>query len=1028
MKVIYLFIVFLYSSYSFADLKVELEASRTKAGINVPIHFQVGISSDLDLKTEVDWKFGDGFSVVNGGKNISHKFNKEGSFSIEVTVREIGGDKVLESMNIEIVENTFPKFSIKPKGNEIIVNEPALLLVTVDDNDENLEYFEWEIVGESSVFRDRYRIYHTFSKPGPVIIKYNAIDSLGGFDTGTLKLEVFEPNIPPKVKLGYGSALDDFYTNEPIEFEAISSDEDGKVEKIEWKFDRQAKYIEGKKKIEKKFHYEGQKSIFLRVTDDRGAQSEIIQEIYVTNRASFPELKIITSNDDRLVENKLVKFGIFFQSGRRKIKEIEWNLRDGSSPIKTKKNFNHRFTVAGIYAVKAKVFFKGGNSIELVKEIEIKPESISSKSSTVGQVLINDYEYYELNPGEERDIGVTVYGLDGLVQLSSYPTPTYQLSNSNATIGTNFWGGKYIKAVSAGSVKLKVIVDGIESQEIDIQINNFSNNIAVSRFGKFNGWMSLNLGIHLNRTTNPENYFVQSNRSTGIDNFDIDTGNGYAYLSTFHTLTDSQNSVDIEISSPDINETVTVSNIKKFHGRKGYAFFQDGFNTKMTNSLGLDERIHQFNNDFTISFWMFGDFISWSSTGAYDINVTRRSITVLGNSFAKRINLPFDNHGWAFYSLTYENSSRTFTVFRNGLYYSDIIIPSSPKTNANSIVIENSSAGIGRFDELRVWNKILNSTEINDELFNPVSENNSSIITAFNFDSTLNQVITSASGAEEFLLGVDERQSTDDPKILLAPNSVFNGTIDNSIDLDTSFSIPQTKVGRTTGRIYLQKDSFSAPNQSLYLTHFTFPPRSWLTRLTEENRISDFFHYSTSQTDQLLPSPIIEIPFDSQSSLSINPEKIKVGGLIQSITGTQNHILEPLEINVEEGVVRFRPIWQGVYWITVPSNFDDIYDNYDDPIGNPTLFSYYPFRAFGHDLNGSQSFQLSSSSYDGSPEIEYISCNGTEIPLPTNYPQSPIDMQNLTQDYNWCVVNYLFTGPYIPYYKYRYRDIFLFVK
>lgn len=208
-------------------------------------------SSDQDGDTlTYSWDFKD--SSTSTSANPTHKFAKEGSYAVSLTVTDEQGltDTVTHTVNVEKVNvvnhNPVAEFTFTPSNPE--VNEEVTFTSTSSDQDGDALTYSWDFKDSSKSTSPNPK--HTFTKEGSYEVSLTVTDEYGLSDSVTHTVSV------EKVKNHCPENVDFTYTPEtPVEadvvtFTATATDADNDKLTYSWVFGNE-KTIEAKGKTVK---------------------------------------------------------------------------------------------------------------------------------------------------------------------------------------------------------------------------------------------------------------------------------------------------------------------------------------------------------------------------------------------------------------------------------------------------------------------------------------------------------------------------------------------------------------------------------------------------------------------------------------------------------------------------------------------------------------------------------------------------------------------------------------------------------
>ena len=222
--------------------------SPNPASIGESVSFHGSAKDPENGTIYVDWSFGDGDTATSQGTGWPYSFSKShtyastGTFSVALTVTDMGGKTDTESGSITIT-NDAPNTPSTPSGpTSLNVGESGSFSTSTTDSDgHQVQYrFDWDdgVSGWTSLGSSGHSdsMSHSWSSAGTYSVKAQAKDEYGlesGWSSG-LSVTVIEPNDPPVANAGgpYSG-----YVGDSISMSASgSTDSDGSVVGYRWDY------------------------------------------------------------------------------------------------------------------------------------------------------------------------------------------------------------------------------------------------------------------------------------------------------------------------------------------------------------------------------------------------------------------------------------------------------------------------------------------------------------------------------------------------------------------------------------------------------------------------------------------------------------------------------------------------------------------------------------------------------------------------------------------------------------------------
>ena len=349
----------------------------TKGLVGEVLTFNGGSSSDADGSiVRYAWDFGDG--VTASGVNVSHDYNKVGSYNIVLTVTDDGGlsDTSTYTLLIEEAGANQPPVAMVSGPTSAVVGETVIFdSGSSHDPDGMLVSYVWDFGDSRELARPaktgESTMAHVYSTAGTYQVSLTVTDDGGLSDTATHTIVVQEPasNQSPVAMInGPSSAM----VGETVVFDSGSShDPDGTLVSYVWDFGdsrelaRPAKT--GESTMAHVYSTAGTYQVSLTVTDDGGLSDTATHTIVVQEPASNqPPVAMINGPSSAMVGETVV-----FDSGSSHdpdgtLVSYVWDFGDSrelARPAGTgESTMAHVYSTAGTYQVSLIVTDDGGSS------------------------------------------------------------------------------------------------------------------------------------------------------------------------------------------------------------------------------------------------------------------------------------------------------------------------------------------------------------------------------------------------------------------------------------------------------------------------------------------------------------------------------------------------------------------------------------------------------------------------------------------------------------------------------------------
>lgn len=251
------------------------------------VTFDGSASKDPDGKIiSYLWDFGDGATAQNA--TATHAFQKEGEYDVILQVMDDRGTSSNVTKTVRVLPPNQPPVAIfaveplEPKTNQEVTFDASEAV----DPDGTITAYDWDF-GDQTTAKGKI-VKHIYKKADTYTVKLTVTDNKGAKSSVTQELVVGEgpPNQPPFAKFDFTPAT--AKVNEPVNFDASESRDDGQIIKYEWDFG-DGTTGEGQK-VTHTYKTAGLFTVKLTVTDNFGATGWItrgVQVKEVTVPASF---------------------------------------------------------------------------------------------------------------------------------------------------------------------------------------------------------------------------------------------------------------------------------------------------------------------------------------------------------------------------------------------------------------------------------------------------------------------------------------------------------------------------------------------------------------------------------------------------------------------------------------------------------------------------------------------------------------------------------------------------------------------
>lgn len=248
--------------------------------IGETVTFDGSASHDPDGKIiSYLWDFGDGETAQ--GVTTTHAFKKEGEFDVILQVTDDRGANTTIAKTVRVVPPNqspvaiFTVEPLEPTANQEVTFDAS----AAADPDGTIVSYSWDF-GDQTTGQGK-TVKHTYKAAGTYKVTLTVTDDKGATSSAFQNLVVKEqpapPNQPPLVTFSFTPT--EPKVNEPVEFDASGSTDDGEIVRYFWEFG-DGETGEGKT-ISHTYKTAGTFTVKLTVTDDRGAKNSLTRTVTV---------------------------------------------------------------------------------------------------------------------------------------------------------------------------------------------------------------------------------------------------------------------------------------------------------------------------------------------------------------------------------------------------------------------------------------------------------------------------------------------------------------------------------------------------------------------------------------------------------------------------------------------------------------------------------------------------------------------------------------------------------------------------
>ena len=322
------------------------------------------------------WDFGDGNTA--SGKDITHTFADNGSYTITLTVTDDDGATAISTLDVT-VNNVASVIEEIIGDTDVNEGEEVTYSAIASDPGDDILTYSWDFGDEVTAIGEN--VTHTFADNGNYTITLTVTDDDGASTTQTLDVTV--NNLAPVIDAIVGDT--NVNEGQEISYSAIASDAGNDTLTYSWDFG-DGTTAEGKD-VTHIFTDNGEYTITLIVTDSDGASTTQTLDVTVNNIA--PTITEIIG-ETNINEGQEVTYSAIASDPGNDLLIYDWDFGDGTTAIG--ENVTHTFTDNGNYTITLTVTDDDGVSTTRTLDV-----TVNNLAPTIDEIIGDT----NINEGQE---------------------------------------------------------------------------------------------------------------------------------------------------------------------------------------------------------------------------------------------------------------------------------------------------------------------------------------------------------------------------------------------------------------------------------------------------------------------------------------------------------------------------------------------------------------------------------------------------------------------------------------------------
>jgi len=335
-----------------------------------PVQTGEGVELDAAQSTDPDgnltnyeWDLDDDGQYERSERNVTRSYADDGNYTVGLRVTDDEGATASTKTNVT-VQNRPPDVTATLTTEQPVVGGETGIAATANDSDGEVVNFEWRFASNGSFESEGPTATHTYRGAGTRTATVRAVDDDGATTTANV---MFYVNTPPDPAVETRTPIPT--GTETTLNGSESVDPDGEIASYEWDIDGDGTFERTGRTTASGYEDDGNYTVRLRITDDRGTTATANTTLRVTNR---PPRTNVTYAPDVPRVNDTATFDASASTDRDgTVEAVSWDLDDDGVFEQRGASVEYAFAESGDHRVRIRVTDDDGATNTTARQIHV---------------------------------------------------------------------------------------------------------------------------------------------------------------------------------------------------------------------------------------------------------------------------------------------------------------------------------------------------------------------------------------------------------------------------------------------------------------------------------------------------------------------------------------------------------------------------------------------------------------------------------------------------------------------------------